>query len=394
MGALGVGHAVGGDDHPVFAERGPDPLLLHHVHDHHAPGLPVAREALRRQPLAGLLPLQALVADAVGRLPVAVEERGLDRRRTRRVGVGLRGDVHTVGARAADQREHRLDLPEGDGVHVHHVQRRARRRRVRHHFLHADEPAAGDVREDRHARPRRELEDPEDLWLVRPRVVGVRHADADPAGGELTFELAVQPALLRRRELRVEGVAHQLLQRQERLLGGHGRGELRAQRRTRRLVHRERERPQRSVRDARAVVHPRGAAAGGEEGLDLRVAPLEFQRRGDAIHRLVLVRAIALAVHVQVHEARGHHVALHVEGPEDAGVRRKHWRAADGDDAPVVHGHLDHRVEGVRGVDDPAAGEEQVHLVGQRCAEDRRRNEERQTGQGGQAARRGSQEHR
>ena len=356
--AAGVGtgcerHPVRSDDHELPRQGFPDPLRTHHVDDDRAPGGSVALEALRREALARVLPLDVAVSDAEVVLPAGIEDGGLDAGGGRGVGVRLGGHVEASALDAGDQVQHRGDRPQAGAVHVDDVEGRPGRHRVGDDLLHRADAHAADVRVDRRLLLCGELEDPQDLFPRRSGVVLMRHSDPQGAFGEALPHGVAQGVVVFGSD---GGVASAGGHGAQSVLAGLGvlrQGPGRSLQRTDAAGHRPCAGGH--VGNGRAEVQDGAAGAVLEKRAGAGHAALQLQRGGDPVAGLELVGPVGLAVGVEVDEARRNDEAGRVD--YDLALQRlfgdrRDLRAADADVAGCVEARF--------GVDDAAAREDHV----------------------------------
>ena len=103
----------------------------------------VPAERLRRQPFAGLRPLQIAVRDSEHFLPSVVKDGRLDRRHTCGVRIGLGCDIQPARLRFANGFQKVRHGAEAAALDVCDMEWRTRDRGGRHHFLHGGNTVGG-----------------------------------------------------------------------------------------------------------------------------------------------------------------------------------------------------------------------------------------------------------
>ena len=133
-------HAIARNHHHGIRHRRARRFFRNGVNHNNAACLAVLFERFRGEPLACLRPLHILECDSHAFLPTRIENRRLQRRAPRRVGIAFRGDVKALLLRSGnhlDQLRRVLQPHAGD---VNDMQRRASCRSGRNHFLDSRKP--------------------------------------------------------------------------------------------------------------------------------------------------------------------------------------------------------------------------------------------------------------
>ena len=114
--------------------------LFRNREDHHAPAFfPVFRKSFRCQPLACLHPSNILVRNSLPLLPTLIENRGLQARASRRVGITLRGHIQSATSGSLHHSNQNRCVPQPHASDVNDMQRRSRRSGVCNHFLQSNQ---------------------------------------------------------------------------------------------------------------------------------------------------------------------------------------------------------------------------------------------------------------